>query len=211
MAQKNKIIIADDHVLFIEGLKVLLADHPEFEIIATANTGKVLLSCLADFKPDLILLDINMPDLNGLEALKKLHAIYPYIKVVMLSTYNEQYLIDLARKSGAKGYLIKTTPKEKLVEAIAKVCAGGEFYPEGKKEQVKSEMDKNDGFLKQFNLTKRELEIMQLVKEGMTSQEIADQLVLSVLTVRTHRKNLMQKLNLSTPGALVKFMMDHNL
>ncbi|MEQ8473862.1 MAG: response regulator transcription factor [Marinoscillum sp.] len=206
----NKIIIADDHVLFIEGLKVLLSEAPEVEIVGTAGSGKELISLLRNMKPDVVLLDINMPDMNGIEALKQVKQIYPATKIIMLSTYTEQYLIELTRKNGANGYLAKTTPKEKLLEAIKQICAGGEFYL-SKKAHHKTEFDEHDQFVKQFNLTRRELEIMGLIKQGLTSNDIAQELTLSVFTIRTHRKNLMQKLGLSSTGALIKFMLDQDI
>ena len=205
-----KIIIADDHTLFINGLRLLLKEEPQIEVIDVANDGKELLDVLTTTTPDLILLDINMPVLNGLEAARYIKRSYPAIKLIILSTYNEDHLVDKAKQAGVNGYLLKNSSKEDLLQTIRLVINNQSAFPylEPKKENI---FDKEDTFLKQFNLTKRETEIILLLKNNLTNQQIADQLFLSIYTVETHRKNIMQKLGLKSPVALMKFIIEKNL
>lgn len=205
-----KIIIADDHTLFINGLQLLLQDKIWMEVIDIANDGKELLNMLQKTQPDLILLDINMPVLNGLDTARYIKQTYPFIKLIMLSTYNEEHLIDKAKQTGVNGYLLKNSSKDELLQTIRLVMNNQTCFPylQPKGENI---FDKQDNFLKQFNLTKRETEIILLLKNNFTNQQIADKLFLSIYTVETHRKNIMQKLGLKSPVALMKFIIENNL
>lgn len=205
-----KIIIADDHTLFISGLQLLLNDQDWIEVIDIANDGKELLDMLPKAHPDLILLDINMPVLNGLDTARYIKQTYPFIKLIMLSTYNEEHLIDKAKQTGVNGYLLKNSSKDELLQTISMVMNNQTSFPylQPKEENI---FDKQDNFLKQFNLTKRETEIILLLKNNFTNQQIADKLFLSIYTVETHRKNIMQKLGLKSPAALMKFIIENNL
>jgi DNA-binding NarL/FixJ family response regulator len=207
---KIKIIIADDHTLFINGLKLLLKEEPWIEVIDVANDGRELLDILTKTTPDLILLDINMPAMNGLDAARYIKQTHSSIKLIILSTYNEDHLVDKAKQVGINGYLLKNSSKDDLLQTIRLVINNQSAFPylEPKKENI---FDKEDTFLKQFNLTKRETEIILLLKNNLTNQQIADQLFLSIYTVETHRKNIMQKLGLKTPVALMKFIIEKNL
>jgi len=204
------LIIADDHTLFINGLCMLLQTEPDIEIMNIAANGKEVLSLLHTHTPRLILLDINMPGINGFEVLKKVKSYYPKIKVVMLSTYNEEHLIEKAKAGGADGYLFKNAEKSELLRVIRSVSQGQLYFPY-KQPVVNSMFDDADPFLKQFQLTKRETELLQFIKQDFTNQQMADHLHLSIYTVETHRKNIMQKLNLKNPVELTKFMLQYNL
>jgi two-component system, NarL family, nitrate/nitrite response regulator NarL len=204
------VIIADDHKLFIDGLCMLLQNEPGLEILNIASNGRELMKLLVSQSPDLILLDINMPGLNGFEALQRIKSTYPKIKVIMLSTYNEEHLIGRAKAGGANGYLVKNADKAELVQAMKLVCQGHSCFPY-KPPVVNSAFDTPDAFLKQFQLTKRELELLKLIKQNYTNQQMAVHLSLSIYTVETHRKNIMQKLNLKNPVELTKFMLEYNL
>ena len=205
-----KIIIADDHTLFINGLQLLLHDQDWIEVIDIAHDGKELLNILPKTQPDLILLDINMPVLNGLDTARYIKQSFPFIKLIMLSTYNEEHLIDKAKQTGVNGYLLKNSSKDELLQTIRLVMNNQTSFPylQPKEENI---FDKQDNFLKQFNLTKRETEIILLLKDNFTNQQIADKLFLSIYTVETHRKNIMQKLGLKSPAALMKFIIENNL
>jgi DNA-binding NarL/FixJ family response regulator len=203
------IIIADDHTLFIEGLKLLLQQEPGISILDEAHTGKELLRLLDRQHPEVILLDLNMPELNGLEALsfikKKSSA-----KIIVLSTYNEGHLVERARMLGAHGYLLKNAAKELLLMTIRQVYDGQECFPM-LHSKTTDPFEEQDGFLKQFHLTKREKEILLLIKESRTNQQMSEQLCLSVYTIETHRKNIMQKLGVNSVAALFKFMNENSL
>ena len=205
-----KIIIADDHLLFIEGLRMLIESEPGITIIDIANDGKELLQILPANLPDVILLDINMPNMNGLNAAIYIRQSYPSVKILMLSTYSEEHLIEKAKKNGANGYLLKNSSKEELLQSIRLVYKGLLCFPFRVPERV-NEFSSNDIFLKQYNFTKRETEVILLIKQGLTNQQISDKLFLSIYTVETHRKNIMQKLHLNSPSALMKFIITNNL
>ncbi|MEO7044985.1 MAG: response regulator transcription factor [Ferruginibacter sp.] len=205
-----KIIIADDHALFVNGLQLLLAEEGWVDVTDVANDGKELLEILTKTNPDIILLDINMPVINGLDAAKFIKQSYPSIKIIILSTYNDAHLIDKAKDLGVNGYLLKNCSKDELFQTIKSVMNNRTSFPY-MKPIVQDLFNGMDVFLKQFNLTKREAEIIQLIKNNFTNQEMANKLFLSIYTVETHRKNIMVKLNLKSPTALIKFILENNL
>ena len=206
----TRIIIADDHNLFVSGIQLLLKDQSWIEVIDIANNGKELLEILSHQQPDIVLLDINMPRLSGLDAALHIKKNYPKIKLIILSTYNEDHLIEKAKKLGVSGYLLKDCNKDELLETIRLVTSNHTSFPY-REPTASTIFDSEDSFLKQFNLTKREIEVIQLLKNNLTNQQIADKLFLSIYTVETHRKNIMQKLRLNNPPALMKFIMEHGL
>ncbi len=209
--QKIKIMLADDHPLFIEGLKLMLGKEPDFDLCGIANNGREVLEMLPIYKPDLILLDINMPKMNGLETIKYIKQSFPNIKIVMLSGYFDEAIIKEAKLKGANGYLLKSSQKEELIQTIRMVYSGGLFTTPHQAEPSVDEFAAIDKFVQQFNLTKREREIIQYIKQGHTNQEMAQNLHLSVYTVETHRKNIMHKLKLNSPGALMKFIVENQI
>ena len=208
MPKPINLIIADDHALFIDGMKLLLKDEPDIALVAVANDGRELLHLLQQEEADLVLLDINMPHMNGLDAARYIRQSHPSLRIVMLSTYNEEHLLEKAKALGAAGYLLKTANKEDLLQTIRLVAGGQTCFPY-RKPEVKSAFDSNDSFLKQYSLTKREWEVLHLIKEGYTNPQIAQQLYLSQHTVDSHRKNIMQKLGVHSTAALFKFMANH--
>jgi DNA-binding NarL/FixJ family response regulator len=210
MNNSIKLIIADDHKIFIDGLRMLLRDEPDMKILAVASNGKELMDMLPVYNPDIVLLDINMPVINGLETGRMIRQNYPQIKFMMLSTYNDEHLIEKARQYGANAYVLKTASKEELLKNIHCVFKGGSCFPE-RSVATRSDFDSRDQFLKQFDLTKRELEILRLIRQDYSNQEIAEELFLSVYTVQTHRKNIMSKLNINTSTALMKFILENNV
>jgi two-component system, NarL family, nitrate/nitrite response regulator NarL len=210
MSNMINMIIADDHKIFIDGLKLLLKDEPDMKILAVAGNGKELMDMLPSINPDIVLLDINMPMVNGLETGRMIKQSYPHIKFMILSTYNDEHLIEKARKYGANAYVLKTANKDELLKNIRCVYKGGQCFPE-RISMLRSEFDSRDQFLRQFDLTKREVEILRLIRQDFSNQQIADELYLSVYTVQTHRKNIMSKLNINTSTALMKFIMENNV
>lgn len=206
-----RIMLADDHPLFLEGLKLMLGKEPGFELCGVATNGREVLDTLPETLPDLILLDINMPKMNGLETIKYIKQSYPSMKIIMLSGYFDEAIIKEAKSKGANGYLLKSSQKDELINTIKSVYTGTAFASPQQEEKSIEEFAFNDKFLQQFNLTKREKEIVQLIKKGLTNQDIAQALHLSVYTVETHRKNIMQKLKLNSPGALMKFIVENQI
>ncbi|WP_295715535.1 response regulator transcription factor [Mucilaginibacter sp.] len=209
-AEKISVIIADDHTLFINGLCMLLQNEPDIEIMNIAANGKEVLGLLHTNTPNLLLLDINMPGINGFEVLKRVKSYHPKIKVIMLSTYNEEHLIEKAKAAGANGYLFKNAEKSELLKAMRLVAQGELCFPY-KQPVTNSTFNESDPFLKQFQLTKREAELLQFIKQDFTNQQMANHLHLSIYTVETHRKNIMQKLNLKNPVELTRFILQYDL
>ncbi|MDD2792532.1 MAG: response regulator transcription factor [Sediminibacterium sp.] len=212
MSQQIHLMIADDHPLFVEGLKMILSSEPLFVINGIANDGKQLLYLLTQQpQTDLILLDVNMPHLNGLDTIKYIKQSFGSVKVLMLSAYSDHKLVEEARVAGADGYILKNSSREALVGAIKRVHGGLQVFevePANGQEELFRKMDV---FLRKYDLTKREKEILYYLKQTLTNQQIAEKLHLSIYTVETHRKNIMQKLQLNSPAALVKFMIEFNI
>lgn len=209
MADRLKLIIADDHILFIDGLKLMLQRDPSLEVVGTATGGKELMSLLISQPADVVLMDINMPGLNGLDATKDVMGWNPNVKIILLTTYGEDYLVQKARDYGARGYLLKTSPREKLLEAIRTVAAGETFFAVG--ETATPVSPQHDNFAKRFNLTSREIEILQHIRQGLTTKEIGEKLFVSQFTIKTHRKNIASKLGLNNVASIMKFILDHNI
>lgn len=207
----TKILIADDHTLFINGLQLLLEDEGSIEVVGIANDGRELIEILKTMTPDVILLDINMPRMNGLDALREVKAVKPATHIIILSTYSEDHLIEKAKLNGANGYLLKNSSKEDLIKIIQLVVKGQTCFPYQASSRASLPFPADQQFIRQFNLTKRELEIIQFLKNGLTNQQIAEAVFLSVYTVETHRKNIMQKLSLKSPAELMKFIIQNNL
>lgn len=205
-----QIIIADDHELFINGLKLLLNKQPGISILDIARDGKELLQLLDTSSPDVILLDLNMPRLNGLETARFIKQSQKKRRIIVLSTYDQAHIVEKAKEVGVDGYLLKSSNEEELMKAIATVMAGGSYFPTSIKTSLTA-FDDDTLFVKQSNLTRREREIISYIKSGCTNNEIAEKLFLSVYTVDTHRKNIMQKLQLKTPAALMKYIIENNL
>lgn len=210
MISPIKLFIADDHQMFIDGIKALLQDIKYIHIVGEANTGNEVLQKLKNTQVDIILLDIRMPDLNGIETATIISKSYPAIKILALTMYDDSNNITKMLKAGAKGYVLKNTSKDELIRAIQTLAEGNTFYS---KQVVMDVVNKNtnENTAPVLKLTKREIEVIKLIVKSMTNKEIAAQLFLSELTVKTHRQNVMQKLDLKNTAGLVKFAMENNL
>ena len=206
---KIKVSIVDDHPMVIEGLKALLCDEEKIALQEMYNNGTSLLKGLKESVPDVILLDINLPDISGIQLCKEIKTTYPSIKIIGVSNYSEPGMIKGMIRSGVDGYLLKNITGEELVKAIEKVNAGQESYSaEALKVMVASINEEEESLPK---LTRRELSVLALIAKGRTTNQIADKLFISPLTVETHRRNLMKKFNVSNAAALVKLALDGGL
>lgn len=205
--KKMRIILADDHPLFTSGLTGLMEREEDMTVINIVHNGTALLQSLREEEADLVVLDINMPGMNGLDVLQKLRQFYPSLKVVMLSTYAELHLVEKAEKAGAAGYVIKNSDIPELLATLRLVFNGEKSFPNPKKNAGKEE----SSFTKQFFLTRREKEIIVLIGQNQTNQQIAEQLCLSIYTVETHRKNIMGKLGIKKPGELMQYILEQGL
>jgi two-component system, NarL family, nitrate/nitrite response regulator NarL len=205
--KKMTIILADDHPVFTGGLAGIIDNEPDMEVVTIVHNGTTLLQTLREEEADLIVLDINMPGINGMDLLVKIRQYYPSLKVVMLSTYAEPHLVEKAEKAGADGYVVKSSDIPELLGTLRSVFNGEKSFPVLRKSNVKED----DGFSRQFFLTRREKEIIGLIGQNLTNQQIAEQLCLSIYTVETHRKNIMEKLGIKKPGALMQYILEKGM
>jgi len=206
--EQVKILLADDHTMLRKSLRVLLERVSSFEIIGESENGVEAVRMSDELNPDVIVMDIGMPELNGIEATKRILTKHPEIRIIILTMYsNEEYVAQIF-KSDASGYIVKDSAPEELIEAIKAVSAGKKYI------SPKLSTIVVDGYIKKGDhpgtdpldeLTNREVEILQLIGEGYTNVEIAEKLFISVKTVETHRTNLSNKLNLHNKSELIHY------
>ncbi|MFH1000816.1 MAG: response regulator transcription factor [Bacteroidota bacterium] len=205
-----KILLVDDHELIINGIKSMLKSTKDFNIIGEAVNGLDAIKKTDNLNPDVIIMDISMPIMNGIEACKIIVKKYPNIKILALTQHEDNEYIIQMTNAGASGYLLKNSKKDEFIEAIQTVAAGKKYYSSKISELLLSnlitqnkmadEPEKNE-----VPLTKREIEIIRKIANEMSNQEIADDLHISIRTVETHRRNLMQKLNVNSVVSLIKY------
>jgi two-component system response regulator NreC len=198
--RKIRILLADDHKLMRSGLRLLIEQQPDLSVVGEAGDGREAVSMAKSLRPDVTVMDIGMPNLNGIEASHQITHSHPEIAVVMLSMHADESYVLRALKAGAKGYLLKDSAEADLIRAVRAVAGGKSFFsPVVSKVLLDDYMRKlkRSGAEDAYDLlTPREREILQLVAEGKSNKEVANLLNLSVYTVETHRSNIMQKLNL---------------
>ncbi|HEY4064705.1 MAG TPA: response regulator transcription factor [Puia sp.] len=208
--KRTRILIADDHPLLVDGLKKVLEEMEGVMLLEPVSDGRRLLSSLRSAPADLVLLDLHMPQMDGLEALRVMRTEFPKTDVLVFTNYNQSRLIQDARDLGARGYLLKNSPSHVLKEAIVTVAAGGTWF-----EEVKEAADTKglfvDDFMKKYQITMREVEILRLIARGRTSRQISQDLYLSEFTVNAHRRNICRKLEIYTPVGLVNFAREQGL
>ena len=206
-----RIFLVDDHQLVRDGIKALLLSAEDLVILGEASTGKECFEKIALQQPDILILDISLPDTTGIEITKKVTELYPEIKVLILSMYTNEDFIFNSLKAGARGYLPKNTSREELLEAIHTIYAGDEFFADSiARIMLKSYVRKakEDDLATQSTpvpLTTREIEILRLFAEGFINKEISDQLDISIRTVETHKNHIMKKLELKSTVELIKY------
>lgn len=210
MKSKLKVLVADDHVVVRNGIRQLLLDDPAMELVGEAFDGKDVVQKAKQLRPDVILLDIGMPGLNGLEALALLKEVAPESKVVIFSMYDKDAYVHQALASGAVGYVLKTDSADDILEAIEK-AAGGHYFLSAKlntaviMKYLAPKSGKDHGAMGYDSLSEREQQIFRLVVEGHATREIAQMLFLSPRTVEKHRSNIVKKLDIHEPMALVRY------
>lgn len=208
---KPKVLLADDHTILVEGLRSLL--EPEFELVGTAENGREVLAAAERYKPDVILLDISMPVLNGIEAARQLKARKSAAKIVFLTMHSDSRFVKEAFRVGASGYLLKRSASTELVSAIHSVL-DGRFYvtPLITKDVMASLLDStNRSERRSGPLTPRQREVLQLVAEGQSLKEIAAILNLSTKTVEYHKRSIMDELGVRTTAELTRYAIKHGI
>jgi len=202
---KFHIVLADDHALFRKGLRKILEERADLEVIGEANDGFELLSLLRKLTPDMIILDISMPNLRGVEAIQEIKKIYPDTKVLMLTMHKDKEYLYQTISAGADGYFLKKDADAELFSAIEKIRKGGMYLSPSFSDEFTGDWEQIlQGFCRP-PLTPREREVLNLVAEGKSSKEIAELFCISVHTVERHRANIMDKLNLKNTADLVKY------
>ena len=210
--KRSKIVLADDHQFLLEGILSILKEEPDLEIAATVNNGIDLMEAVAQHKPQLAILDLNMPGYDGLKCLQKIKANFSETKVLVLTNYMQPELVEEVRKMKAEGYLIKNSSAAALKEAVQTILSGGTSYPAA--DELKSTPDDSyffDEFLKKYQLTKREVQIIRMVCQEKSTKQIATELYLSELTINTHRRNIFRKLELNNVAGLMNFARQNQL
>ena len=215
MKKKNRIFIAEDHAILRQGLKSLLSSRDDLEVVGEAEDGLETIRCIGESKPDLILLDLSMPRMDGISAIKEIKKSYPQIKILALTMHKkEEYILEVF-KSGAEGYCLKSSDYEELLMAINAVLSGKQFISPEVSEKVLEGYLEGQKKIKEKSswdtLTQREREVLKLVGEGYKNKEIADYLCISIKTVEKHRANIMQKLGLHTASALTSYAIEIGL
>jgi DNA-binding NarL/FixJ family response regulator len=208
-----RLLIADDHKLMREGLRALLAGESDIEVIGEAGDGRAIVKMVEKLAPDVVLMDISMPQLNGIEATRQIEHLSGSTRVVALSMHADRLFVQGVLKAGAAGYLLKDSAFDDLAQAVRAVSNGQMYLSPGiAGVVVEGFLNTNGGtVVDEVNLTAREREVLQLITEGSSTRDIATQLHISVKTVETHRRQLMKKLDLFTVAELTKYAIRNGL
>ncbi|MDW3197602.1 MAG: response regulator transcription factor [Cytophagales bacterium] len=204
----KEILIVEDHPIFSDGLQNILADESSISLLDKLADGNLVIPFLAKNKVDLILLDINLPGIDGLSLLKEIKATYPDIKVLILTQYDKAAFIQSSIESGADGYLLKNSSKNQVLGAVSQVLSGEPYFSQEAMGTLISSM-RRQGTNHQVKLTKRETEVMTLLAKGLTVNELADKLFISAHTAETHRRNVMAKMKFKNRAELTVYATEH--
>jgi two-component system response regulator NreC len=210
---KIRVLICDDHTLFVEGMKAMLRNEPTLEIVGEARDGRQAVELAKDLRPDLILMDVTMPDMNGFDATRHVHEFDPSVKVLILTMHDDEELVARCLEAGAAGYIMKDAPASQLLYAIETVQKGERYLSPAVLKKVV------DGYVRSTSrpqttydrLSPREREVLKLLAEGLSVKEIAARLNLSVKTVDAHKSNLMRKIDVHDRTELVKYAIQKKL
>jgi DNA-binding NarL/FixJ family response regulator len=194
------VLIVEDHPVVVEGMKKLLLDSGIAKLCVTASNGKEALTYLNNFAPDIILLDINLPDINGIDLCKTIKHQFPELKILAVSSFSQRSYIQRMIENGAMGYVLKNSSEEEITQAIQDIMKGKKHLGFEVNEILKQSEKADGGPI----LSRRETEVLKYIADGFINQEIADKMFISPLTVDSHRKNLLMKLNARNTAALIK-------
>jgi DNA-binding NarL/FixJ family response regulator len=208
---KIRLLIADDHKVVLDGLAALLQAEETFSIDATAHDGRQVLDLIRSHDYDIVLLDISMPDMDGIEAARIIKEEKPGLKIIVLTTYREKAIITRLLTLGVDGYLLKNSTRQELVDAILKVAGNGRYFSDEVQSSIiddylePAEGARRKGFTSSATLTPREREILEFLSKGYTNEKIAATLNISFRTVETHRKNMMHKTGANNLAGLLRY------
>ncbi len=213
MSALIRVLLVDDHPLVIDGIQARLEDEGGIEVVGRANNGQEAIEAAHNLKPDVVLMDISMPVMNGLEATKVLQQQMPETRVLILSMHdNREYMVQLIQ-SGAKGYILKDVSAAEMVSAVETVYRGGTYFSSSASQTLFSQFDQPQVAEPASTsvLTPRESMVLRLLAEGSNNKEIAKALGISVRTVETHRQNIKSKLNIQTAAGLTRYAIENDL
>ena len=205
-----RILLADDHAVVRQGFRAMLAQQPDISIVGEAGNGREVLALAEKTKPDLIVMDVAMPELNGIEATRRLTANMPGLRILALSMHKDSVYVREMLKAGAKGYLLKDSGESDLLDAVRTLARGGEYISPAVQEALIS-ASRASGTSALDQLTSREREVLQLIAEGKTNKDVAVVLKISPFTVDAHRGRIMEKLKVHNVNELVRFAVRHGL
>jgi DNA-binding NarL/FixJ family response regulator len=206
-----RVLIADDHAIVREGLKQIVADTPDIIVAGEAKDGHEALDMISKNNYDVVLLDISMPGISGLDVLKQLRSQKPQLRILMLSIYPEEQYAVRTLKAGASGYLTKESAPDELVAAIRKVSQGGNYVSHSLGEKLVANLRRDDSKQPHEALSDREFQVMRMIASGKKGKEIAEELLLSVKTVSTYRRRVLDKLGIKNNSALIRYAMQNHL
>jgi len=200
-----QVIIADDHQMFIDGVKLIIKSFENIEVAGEANTGDGALDLLEKIQADIAILDITMPGKDGIDTAKEIRKRFPKVKVLMVTMYKQKEFISQLLAAGVSGYILKNTGAEELHQALLTIQEGGEFFGEEITNEILHSMRHRNAMPEEPHFSKREIEILKLLNDELTSQEIADKLVISFHTVESHRKNMLMKAGVKNTAGLIRY------
>ena len=215
MNEKKRIVLVEDHTVVREGLRMLLASHPDLEVVGEAGDGCEAVECVENLRPALVLMDLSMPGKDGMEATREIKRRFPETRILALTVHDSEEYVLVALKAGADGYILKKATHAELVMAIRSVLAGEPYLSPGISDKVIKGYLAGKKTLRGTAswdiLTPREMEVLKLIAEGYKSKEIAEHLFISVNTVEKHRNNIMRKLDLHNAPGLTAFAIKKGL
>ncbi len=200
-----KIILADDHKIVLDGINMILSSNDEFNVIGEFENGQEVLDFLNNNAVDVVVMDINMPLMDGITCSRHIKEKHPETKVIILTMYPQKSFIEEIIKIGIDGCLLKNNTGKELSDAIIRVTSGKSYY-----DQIQT-FDSNEDKVKKYKLSEREIEIIQSLAEGLSSADIADKYFISLHTVKTHRKNILKKLNLHATPELIQYAINQGI
>lgn len=208
----QRILIVDDHQMFIDGLKSILAKQKDFTVYAEALSGEDALEIIANDKPDMVITDISMPGMSGIELTKIIKHDFPEIKVVVVSMHNDSAVVSEILMAEAEGYILKNTGKTELLNALNRIANDGTYYSNAVLSTMMKQVKKEAAVQNEVKiLTEREIEILKLIAEEYSSEQIAEKLFISKRTVDSHRANILAKLETKTLAGLIKYAIRNNI
>jgi DNA-binding NarL/FixJ family response regulator len=205
------LVIADDHPVIIDGLKIILKEADDIQLVSEVHDGNSLIEKLKEKAVDVVLLDINMPGMNGIDACIKSRELFDELRILVFSQYDDKHFVKRVLKCGAVGYLLKNSPSEEIIAAIRTVYSGGMYLSKDLPNIFGSKEKTREGNGLMPNISKRETEVLKLICSELNTQEIAEKLFISAHTVESHRSNLLLKIGARNTAGLVKWAMENEI